>query len=361
MVAEIAALSRDQASRIGQVATSVAEMDKITQQNAASAEESSSAASELSGQAEELAAMAGSFRLQDRSYRIGFSNPSVGNSWRVAMLAMLQAEAAKHPGVELVCTDAKDDPSRQVRDAEELLASGIDLLLISPAVPDALDGVIEKAHGRGTPVIVFDRRCTTERFTATVEIDDVRNGELAGQSLVDELTRKLGAPRGNVGMIQAALGTGPQIDREQGILSVLARYPDIRVVARAPADFQRARGTAVMQEVLRAHPHLDAVISQDGASMAGAHEAAERAGRAGEMVFVGIDGYNGMLKLIKAGKVASTALFPAGLGAEALLAGLRVLHGEQVPKRVKLPNIRVTQQNVDAYVDPSLPDDAWTY
>jgi ribose transport system substrate-binding protein len=95
--------------------------------------------------------------------------------------------------------------------------------------------------------------------------------------------------------------------------------------------------------------------------MAGAHEAAERAGRAAGTIFVAIDGYNGLLKLIRAGKVAATALFPAGLGAEALLAGLKILHGEQVPKRVKLPNIRVTHDNVDAYVGPSLPDDAWTY
>ncbi len=360
-ITEIAALSRDQTSRIGEVTAAVSEMEKITQLNAASAEESSSAASELSGQAEELAAMASSFRLQQRTFRIGFSNVSVANSWRVAMLAMLQAEAAKHPGVELVCTDAQDDPSRQVRDVEQLLADGIDLLLIAPATPDALNGVIEKAQGRGIPVIVFDRRCTTERYTATVGIDDVRNGELSAQRLVEALRQKFGAPRGDVVMIQAFLGTGPQIDREQGILSVLSKHPDIRIVARAPADYQRDKGAAVMQELLRAHPHIDAVMGQDGASMVGAYEAAERAGRAADMIWVGIDGYNGLLKLIKAGKVEGSVLFPAGLGAEALLAGLRLLNGEQVPKRNTLPNVRVTQANVDAYVDVSRPDDAWTY
>ncbi len=360
-VSEIAGLSRDQASRMGEVATAISEMEKITQQNAASAEESSSAASELSGQAEELAAMAGSFRLEERSYRIGFSNPSVANSWRRAMVEMLEAEVAKHPGLELVHKDAKDDPARQARDVEDLLQSGIDLLLISPAVPDALNGVIEKAHGRGIPVIVFDRRCTTERYTTMVETDDVRNGEIAARRLVELLTQKLGAPRGDVVIIRAALGTGPEIDRHQGIMSVLSGYPEIRVIAQPAADYQREKGAAAMKEVLRAHPHIDAVISHDGASSAGAYESIERAGRGGEMVFVGIDGYNGMLKLIKAGKVDSTVLFPAGLGVEALLAGLRILHGEKIPRRVKLPNIRVTQANIDAYVDPALPDDAWTY
>ncbi len=93
----------------------------------------------------------------------------------------------------------------------------------------------------------------------------------------------------------------------------------------------------------------------------GAWEAIERAGRAAEITMAAIDGYNGLLRLIKAGKVEYTVLFPAGLGAEALLVGLRILAGEQLPKQVQLPNIEVTSVNVDAYFDPARPDDAWTY
>ena len=336
-------------------------MENVTQQNAASAEESSSAAAELSGQAEELAAMAASFRLQDRTFKVGFANASVSNPWRVAMLQMLEAEAARHPEVELFCTDANDDAARQVRDVEELMARGIDLLLIAPATVDALNRAIEGAYAGGTPVIVFDRRCSTDRYTVYVEVDDVRNGEISAQSLVDQLGRKFGAPRGSIVIIQAMMGTGPQVDRQKGILNVLSRYPEIRVIAQPAADYNRAKAKEVMQELLRAHDRIDAVISHEGSMTVGAYEAVERAGRADGMIIVGIDGYNGLLKLIKTGKIESTVLYPAGLGAEALLVGLRILSGESIPKRVLLPNVRVTQVNVDAYVDVARPDDAWTY
>ena len=93
----------------------------------------------------------------------------------------------------------------------------------------------------------------------------------------------------------------------------------------------------------------------------GAWEAIEHAGRAAEITMAAIDGYNGLLKLIKAGKVEYTVLFPAGLGVEALLVGLRILGDEKLPKQVRLPNVQVTSLNVDAYLDPERPDDAWTY
>jgi methyl-accepting chemotaxis protein len=67
IIAEIAASGREQASGIEQLNTALADMDKVTQQNAASSEESSSAAQELASQAEELAAMVGSFKLDRRS------------------------------------------------------------------------------------------------------------------------------------------------------------------------------------------------------------------------------------------------------------------------------------------------------
>jgi methyl-accepting chemotaxis protein len=360
-VTQIAGLAESQASGTAQVTRALSEMAKVTQQNAASAQESSSAAAELSAQAEELASMAASFRLQDRTFRIGFANVSVSNPWRVAMLDMMKAEAAKHAGVELHCTDANDDPAQQVRDVEELLARGIDLLLIAPATPDGVNGAIENAMARGTAVVPFDRSCTTDRFTARVVLDDVRNGELSAQSMVGALRRRFGAPRGKVVIIQALMGTGPQIDRQQGMMNVLSRYPEIEIIAQPPADYSRAKAQEVMQGLLRDHRRIDGVLVHEGSMAVGAYEAIERAGRGAELTMVAIDGYNGLLKLIKAGKVESTVLFPAGLGAEALLVGLRILGGESLPKLVKLPNIEVTRVNVDAYLDPARPDDAWTY
>lgn len=298
---------------------------------------------------------------EKKTYKIGFSNASVSNTWRVAMYDMMKAEAAKHPEVELFYTDANDNAAKQNTDVDDLLAKGIDALLISPSTEAALNPAIEKAFAKGIPVIVFDRRPTTDQYTTFVVTDDVKNGELSGQLLVDQLTAKNGSPKGNVVIIQAFMGSGPQIDRYKGIKNILDKYPEIKVVADQPADFQRAKGQAVMENILQANKNIDAVISESGESLAGAIDAMKSAKRFEGMILVNIDGYNGVLKAIKDGTVAGTSLFPAGLGKEALITCLKVLNGEKVEKLTALENILVTKDNVDKYVDMNAEDGAWTY
>lgn len=297
----------------------------------------------------------------EKHYKIGFSNASVSNTWRVAMYDMMKAEAAKHPEVELLYTDANDNAGKQNTDVDDLLAKGIDALLIAPATEAALNPAIEKAFDKGIPVIVFDRRPTTDKYTTFVVTDDVKNGELSGQRLVDQLKAKLGSEKGNVVIIEGFMGSGPQIDRLKGIKNILDKYPEIKVVADQAADFQRSKGQTVMENILQANKSIDAVISESGESLAGAIDAMKSANRLDGTIIENIDGYNGILKAIKAGTVDSTSLFPAGLGKEALLTCLKVLGGEKVDKLTALPNIQVTKDNVDKYLDPNAEDGAWTY
>lgn len=298
---------------------------------------------------------------EGEKFVIGFSNASVSNTWRVAMYEMLMAEAENHPNVEILYTDANDNTAKQNTDVDDLLARGIDALLISPATEAALNPAIEKAFDAGIPVIVFDRRPTTEKYTSFVVTDDVINGEMSAQKLVDMLIAKNGEPKGNVVVIQGYMGSGPQIDRMQGINNVLNQYPEIKIVADQAADFQRSKGQAVMENILMANQDIDAVISQSGESLAGAIDAIKEANRLEGMIIVNIDGYNGILKAIKDGTVEATTLFPAGLGKEALLVALKALGGESVEKLTKLPNILVDASNVDQYVDMNAEDGAWTY
>ena len=90
---------------------------------------------------------------------VGFSNASISNSWRVFMKANLEYEVSLHPEItEYYYTDADDKPEKQIADVDDLLVKGIDVLIISPAVQDAVNPAIEKAYDMGIPVIVFDSR-----------------------------------------------------------------------------------------------------------------------------------------------------------------------------------------------------------
>lgn len=296
-----------------------------------------------------------------KKFKIGFSNASVSNTWRVAMWDMMKKEAEKHPEVELFYADANDNTAKQNSDVDDLLTKGIDCLLIAPSTADAVNPAIEKAYAKGIPVILFDRSVTTDKYTTFVVTDDVVNGEMSATKLVEELKKKNGSEKGNVVIIEGFLGCGPQIDRLKGIMNVLSKYPNIKIVAQQAADFQRAKGQSVMENILQANKNIDAVISESGESLAGAMDAMKAAKRMDGVILVNIDGYNGILKAIKEGTVVATTLFPAGLGKEALLVGLKVLNGEKVEKISKLPNILVTKENVDKYLDPNAEDGAWTY
>ena len=119
-------------------------------------------------------------------YIIGFSNASVDNTWRLAQLHSIEAAAAKHKDVikQLIVTDANNNPSKQVSDVEDLLQRGVDILLISASKADALDPVVTRAMKSGVPVIMVDRRVTSDNFVSFVTASDQVTGRLLAQWLV---------------------------------------------------------------------------------------------------------------------------------------------------------------------------------
>ncbi|MHB8280231.1 MAG: substrate-binding domain-containing protein [Candidatus Humimicrobiaceae bacterium] len=323
------------------------------------------AAAETTTAAAETTAAAAETTTAAKLPVIGFSNASVSNTWRVAMWDMMKSQLDKDKASgkikDYFYVDGEDNDAKQAAGTEDMLNKGIDLLLIAPATESSLDGVIEKAFNSGIPVVVFDRRSTTDKYTTFVVTDDVKNGEGAAQAMVDLLTKANGAPKGDVVVIQGWVGSGPQIDRQKGIDNILSKYPEIKQIAKPDSKFQRSEGKKTMVDVLTRFKKIDGIISQSGEGLAGALEAVDEAGRTDCKLITNIDGYNGVLKLIKSGRVDSAYLFPARLGLEAYLVGLKILAGETVEKVTYLPNIKVDKSNVDKYVNMTGDDGLWTY
>ena len=140
-------------------------------------------------------------------YVIGFSNASVDNTWRLAQLHSIEAAAAKHKDVikQLIVTDANNNPSKQVSDVEDLLQRGVDILLVSASKADALDPVVTRAMKSGVPVIMVDRRVTSDNFVSFVTASDQVTGRLFAQWLVEKLHGK-----GNIIMLPGQAGASPR-------------------------------------------------------------------------------------------------------------------------------------------------------
>jgi len=297
-------------------------------------------------------------------FRVGFSNASEGNTWRVAFRESVDEGIAQYDNIEYFYTNANDSVTQQIADVEDLLVQGIDLLLISPATEDALNTVVEDAYAEGVKVVVIDRRVTTDAYHSFVVAENRTLGRRSADRLVQYLYEQGGAegePEGKVAVIQGYAGAGPVVQRQNGIEDVLDLYPGVEIVADGYADFQRGPGLNLMEDILEAHDEIDAVISHSGESLAGAIEAIEDAGRLDEIGLFNIDGYNGILKAIDEGIVEYTNLFPAGQGELAVHVGMDLLNGKDVPRLVNMYGPDVDSDTVHRYVDHDLPDSAWTY
>ena len=326
------------------------------------------AAEETEEEAEEPAAEEEAEAPADESgktYRIGFSNASVSNSWRVKMRDMLIEAVEERGDVILEETDANDNASQQIADIESLLQRDLDAILITPAVEDAVAPAIEEAYASGIPVILFDRTANTEDYTHFVGWTDVNNGAACAQLIVDALTEKYGEPRGNVVALDSIAGSGTDNGQKEGQESVFSQYPDIKIIDRQYTDFEASEGKAAMEDFLAKHPsgEIDAVISQDGIVTLAAYQAIEEQGRVDDnIIIVNADGVNGVCRMIKEGTAYGLTQFPCAASVAALDLAIQTLEGNDPEEKIVVMDpVVVTAENVDEYYIPDGDDEDWTY
>lgn len=296
-------------------------------------------------------------------YRIGFANASISNSWRVYMRDLLLA-ACEENNVELIETDANDDANKQISDIESLLQKDLDAILITPCMEDSVNPGIEAAYDTGIPVIIFDRHCSTDKYTHFVSYPDKDCAIVSAEYMVEALKAKNGEAKGNIIMLDTGAGSGTQNKLEEGWNSVLDQYPDIKIIARQFCDWERGKAKSFMEDCLQRFKEgeIDGFISGDGSQSLGAMDAIVEAGRDKEgIIFTNTDGSNGVCRLVKEGVCAGLAQFPCRCSVDALELALDVLEGNPpAEKDIFLPIVKVDASNVDQYYRPDADDSDWT-
>lgn len=297
-------------------------------------------------------------------YKIGFANSSVSNSWRVTMRDMLM-EKADELGVEIIETDAGDDADTLNSNIETMLQEDLDAILITPVDADANNPGIEAAYESGIPVIIFDRLCTTDKYTHFIGWPDKVNGAACAQMVVDALTEKNGEPKGNIVALDSMAGSGTDVGQKEGQNSIFADYPDIKIIDRQYTDFDETKGKEIMADWLTAYGpgEIDMVISQDGGVTLGAYDAIKEAEREDDgILFVNADGINGVLAMVKEGTAYGLTEFPCQVSQLALELAIDCIEGNDPSEKDVIEDaVIVTADNVDDYYDPDGDTYDWTY
>lgn len=283
-------------------------------------------------------------------WRIAFSQCTTTEPWRVLFNARLRAEAAKHPEMKLIIADAQDKTANQVAQMENFIRQRVDAILISPKESAGLTDVVAQAYDAGIPVIVLDRGVNTDKYTCFIGADNMEIGRAAGEYAVELLGGK-GRAKGNIVEIWGGMGSTPAQERHAGFQHVIDNEPGIKtVVGRQDGDWKQDRAYNIMETALKAHPKIDLVYAHNDPMAFGAYLAAQDAGRAQQIKFIGIDGIpEEGCKWVAEGILAGTFLYPTP-GEEGLRVALKVLRGEKVPKRITLPTARITKANVAQFL-----------
>lgn len=272
---------------------------------------------------------------EEGSYKIGFSISTLNNPFFVTLSDGAKA-VSKEKGVDLVVVDAQDDASKQASDVEDLIQQGIDLLLINPVDSSAVGSAVESANAAGIPVITVDRSADSGEVVAHIASDNVEGGKLAGEYLLE-----LVGEGAKVAMLEGVPGSSAARDRGEGFLKAVEGKVDL--VSSQPANFNRSEGLSVMENMLQAHPDIEAVFAQNDEMALGALEAISAAGK--EIVVIGFDATDDALKKIDEGKMAaSVAQKPEEIGKTAIETAVKYLNGEKVEEFVPVELELVTKK-----------------
>ncbi len=273
---------------------------------------------------------------------IGMSQCNLGEPWRVQMNDDLAAAAKERPELKIVWKDAQNDSLRQRAQVEELVAEGIDLLIISPKEAAPLTKPVAEAFQKGIPVIVLDRAVDGDQFTAFIGADNRKIGREAGRFIA----KKVGG-HGKIVELQGLMTSTPGRDRHDGFVEGLGKQDDVKVVFTADMQWLEPNARKEMDSALTTNAQVDVVYAHNDPGAHGAYLAAKAAGRTG-IVFVGIDAlpHEGV-QYVKDGILDATFAYPTG-GKEAIAMALDLLKNKkQLAKQTTLGTRLYTKDNVD--------------
>jgi ribose transport system substrate-binding protein len=278
---------------------------------------------------------------QPQEIVLGLSLSTLNNPFFVTLKEGAERAAAQY-GVKLIVVDAQDDPAKEAANIEDLIQKKVSALLINPTDTKAVVPSIQKANQAGIPVFTVDRAAEGGEIVSHIASDNVAGGQMAAEFLCKALNGK-----GKVVELEGIPGTSAARDRGKGFNDYLKeKCPGLEVVARQPADFNRAKGLQVFENILQAQPQIDGVFAHNDEMVLGAIQAAEAAGRTG-IIFVGFDAIDDAVKAVKEGKLAATvAQQPAEMGRLAVEMAVKYLRGEKVEKFIPVPLSLVTKDTV---------------
>lgn len=256
---------------------------------------------------------------------IGFSVSTLNNPFFVTLTEGAK-KAASEKNVELVIVDAGDDAAKQTSDIEDLVSRNVGVLIVNPVDSDAVAPAVKSAMSKGIKVIAVDRGVNGVDVDCQIASDNV-----AGARMATEYLMELVGEGAKVAELQGVPGASAAIDRGEGFHQVADK--SLQVAASQTANFNRAEGMTVMENILQSDGTIKGVFAHNDEMALGAVEAVAASGK--DIKIVGFDATDDAQKAVKDGKMAATvAQKPDKMGETAIETAVKIMAGETVEKSI---------------------------
>lgn len=278
-----------------------------------------------------------------KTYVIGVSQCSE-DSWRMKLNDELRDATYLHDNVELHVVSADDNNKHQIRQINAFMNEDVDLLIVSPNQMNTVTPAIDRAYDSGIPVVLFDRKTDSGKYTAFVGADNEKIGRTIGEYIATRLGGK-----GTVVEIRGLEGSSPAIERHKGFVSAIRKYPGIRLLASESGTWLQQSGDSVAAKMFARGIVPDYVFGQNDRMAHGAWLAARRCGLEGRIRFVGIDalpGEGGGIELVRDGVLDASYIYPTR-GDIVMQQALSILEGRPYERDLYMKAALVTKDNAE--------------
>ena len=258
------------------------------------------------------------------------------------------ANAAKATGVKIIqyVPIKPDSIPEQLSQVEDAIVKKPNALLFTPVDYKALVPAIEKVNAAGIPVTGLTDKLAGGQFVSFIGVEDYRLGLETGQSLLKAMGGK-----GNVVVLEGVKGAISSTDRVRGFTDALKEFPNAKIVAMQPANYQRLQALQVMENIMQSYPQIDGVLAANDAMATGVVEAMSAANR--KAMVAGINGSQEAIDLIKAGKMHATGSSdPFMQGCLGMLTTVRALRKMPVKKELMVTPVIIDSANYKQYDVP---------
>ena len=278
---------------------------------------------------------------QPRKYVIGVSQCSE-DVWRDKLNDELKMGEYLNDSLIVKLASSNDDNVLQNKQVNQFIDEGVDLLIVSPNQLSAISKSVERAYDKGIPVILYDRKTNSDKYTAFIGCDNYTIGKSMGTFIAQQLRGK-----GRIVEISGLEGSSPALERHRGFMDAIKPYPGLQVVASEEGNWKEEGGIQAMKRILKQTQDFDYVFAHNDRLAWGAYVAARQMRVKRNYKYTGVDGMateGGGLELVRDGIFEASYLYPTK-GDEVIALAMKILKHQPYERDNYLSTSIITQAN----------------